>query len=141
MSNEEKILEMLTRMEADISGLKTDVSELKAVQVQQGEALAEPKTVQDQHGETLADLKKTQAEQGNTLKEIDIRSKRTAVLLETDISKKINLLLEGHVTHTQTLAKDERVDKIEETVEQKVVVLESVVKFHSERIAKLEKAI
>lgn len=176
MSNEEKILEMLTEMRADIS-------ELKTVQAQQGETLAE-------HGKMLTELKAVQDEQGKTLekvserldkvderldkvnkrmdkvnerldkvderldkvderldkvderlKEIDARSRKSAVLLEGEIGPKVQLLFEAVSTHAQTLEKKERVDRIEETLDQKAVVLESITKSHTERIEKLEKAI
>ncbi len=134
MSNEEKILEMLTEMKADIS-------ELKAVQAQQGEVLAQQGETLAKHGQMLEELKDVQKKQGEKLADLDKRSKRTAVLLEGEIGPNVQLLFEGLVTHHETLATNERVEKIEDTVEQKVMVLESVVKSHSERIAKLEKAV
>jgi len=120
MNNEEKILEMLTEMKSDISGLKSDVSGLKS---------------------DVSELKAVQAEQGKKLDEIDKRSERTAVLLEGEIGPKVQLLFEAVSTHAQTLEKKERVDRIEETLDQKAVVLESITKSHTERIEKLEKAI
>ena len=41
MNNEEKILQMLTKLTGDVAGLKGDVAELKATQDQQGERLDE----------------------------------------------------------------------------------------------------
>ena len=41
MNNEEKILQMLTKLTGDVAGLKGDVAELKATQAQQGERLDE----------------------------------------------------------------------------------------------------
>jgi len=70
------------------------------------------------------------------LAELDERSLRSAVLLETEVASKVQLLLEGHSHLADTLTTKERTAKTEE----KVVFLESVVKSHSERIARLEKA-
>ncbi len=106
MSNEEKILEILERMDARLSRVE-----------------------------------ETQAMQGKKLDEIDKRSERTAVLMESKVVPQVQLLYEGHALLRETLASNERVEKIEDTIAEKVVVLESVVKSHSERIAKLEKAI
>ncbi len=87
-------------------------------------------STQAQQGETLA-------RHGELLKELDERSLRTAVMLENEIAPKVQLLFEGQKNLLDTLAPKNRVEEAED----RLVVLESVVKSHSERIAKLEKAI
>jgi len=72
--------------------------------------------------------------------ELDARSLRSAVLLENEIAPKVQLLLDGHSHLVDTLAPKKRVEKVEKIVEKRVMVLESMVKSHSERIAALEKA-
>lgn len=48
------------------------------------------------------------------LEEVDQRSIRTQVLLETDVSDKLQLLYEGHRTLLDTLMPKDRVEKLEE---------------------------
>jgi len=97
MNNEEKILEMLSKMQGDIAGIK------------------------------------------ETLEEVDQRSIRTQVLLEADISDKIQLLFDGHSTIIEMmdrLAPKERV----EVLEDEIITLKTAVKMISNRLAALEKA-
>ena len=111
MNNEEKILEMLTEMRSDIAELKADVSGLKA----------------------------TQAEQGELLKELDARSLKSAVLLETEVARGIQTALEGHSELRReigTLATKEQMEKLSSDVE----VIKDVVRRHSGDINKLKKA-
>ena len=112
MNNEEKILELL-------EGLTKTVA-------QQGEQLA-------QQGAQLA-------QQGELLKDLDERSKRTAVLLESDIAPKIQLLFDGHDElrrKMDTLATKEQVEELAGDVD----VIKSVVSRHSGDISELKKAL
>ena len=130
MSNEEKILTMLSEMKAEID---KRFDKIEAAQ-------AEMQATQAKHGKALAEMQAVQAKQGELLKELDERSLRSAVLLEGEIAPKVQVLFEGHKNLQDTLAPIERVEKVEKVVEERVVVLEAVVKSHSERISKLEKA-
>lgn len=115
MNNEEKILEMLIEM-------RSDIAELKATQVKQGEQLSE-------QGEQLAQI-------NDRLEELDDRSLRSAVMLENQVLPQLQLLYEGQVTLQQTLAPKERVEVLEDDV----ITLKTVVKSISNRLAALEKA-
>lgn len=53
MNNEEKILEILQQVQADVSGLKADVAELKVVQAAQTERLDRIEKNQKQHTRIL----------------------------------------------------------------------------------------
>lgn len=108
MNNEEKILEML-------AGMRSDIAEMKATQVEQG---------------------KTLAEQGRLLEEIDQRSIRTQVLLETDYADKLQLLYEGHQTLLETLAPKDRVEALEDDV----AMMKDVIKLMRQEISELKKA-
>lgn len=91
MNNEEKILELLSEM-------KTDIADLKATQARQGEQLAYLTERVD---------------------EIDTRSLRSAVLLETEVARDIRLVYEGQETLRQKveeLAPKGRVEAVEDDI-------------------------
>ena len=80
------------------------------------------------------------AQQGEILKELDDRSKRTAVLLESDIAPKIQLLFDGHDElrrKMDTLATKEQVEELAGDVD----IIRSVVSRHSSDISELKKAL
>ena len=80
------------------------------------------------------------AQQGELLKELDDRSKRTAVLLESDIAPKIQLLFDGHDElrrKMDTLATKEQVGELAGDVD----IIRSVVSRHSSDISELKKAL
>ena len=97
MNNEEKILEMLSKMQGDIAGIK------------------------------------------ETLEEVDQRSIRTQVLLEADISDKIQLLFDGHSTIIEMMDRLGPKERVE-VLEDEIITLKTAVKMISNRLAALEKA-
>lgn len=108
MTNEEKILEMLTKQGEMLTRLTKKADKLEAAQ----------------------------AEQGELLKELDARSLKSAVLLETEIPHKLGLLFEGHKTILETLSPKSRVDELEE----EVTILRSAFQALANRLTALEKA-
>lgn len=118
MNNEEKILEMLTQLQADMTQLKQNVG-------QQGELLG---TV-DERSQQTADL----------LAKVDERSQRTAILMEEDMMWKLQTLYEGHGTIMETLDKLTTKDRFEK-LEDEIIVLKTAFKSMNQRIAELEKA-
>lgn len=58
------------------------------------------------------------------------------VIVESEITPKLNLLAEGQQTLLETLAPKSRVEELEEEVD----FLKSIVKLHSQQIAELKKA-
>lgn len=93
--------------------------------------------------EKVDKLETTQAEQGKrlnrmetTLNEVDRRSERTQVLLETDFARDIGLLFEGHKTILETLAPKDRVEALEDEVD----TLKTVVRLLTHDVAELKKA-
>ena len=58
------------------------------------------------------------------------------VIVESEITPKLNLLAEGQQTLLETLAPKSRVEALEEEVD----FLKSIIKLHSEQIAELKKA-
>lgn len=104
MNNEERILDMLTRLTADVTEIKGIVTK---------------------HSEHLDEL--------------DTRSLRSAVLLETEVARDIRLVYEGQEMLRQKmdeLAPKERV----EVLEDEVVALKSAMKMMVKRLEALEKA-
>ena len=70
---------------------------------------------------------------------LDERSQRTAVLLETEVDRKLNLLYEGHETIMECLDKLAPKDRVDE-LESDVIVLNTAVKMLTQEIAELKKA-
>lgn len=58
------------------------------------------------------------------------------VIVESEITPKLNLLADGQKTLLETLAPKSRVQELEEEVD----FLKSIIKLHSEQIAELKKA-
>lgn len=58
------------------------------------------------------------------------------VIVESEITPKFNLLVEGQQTLLETLSPKSRVEELEEEVD----FLKSIIKLHSEQIAELKKA-
>ena len=98
MTNEEKILQLLTEMKTEIDRRFDKVDE--------------------------------------RLEELDARSLKSAVLLETDIPHQLGLLFEGHKTILETLSPKSRVDELEE----EVTILRSAFQALANRLTALEKA-
>ena len=98
MNNEEKILEMLTEMKAEMDKRFDKVD--------------------------------------RQLEELDARSLKSAVLLETDIPHQLGLLFEGHKTILETLSPKSRVEELEE----EVTILRSAFQALANRLTALEKA-
>lgn len=97
MNNEEKVLEMLSKMQRDIAGIK------------------------------------------ETLEEVDQRSVRTQVLLETDYHDKLQLLYDGHSAIIEKLDELTPRDRVE-VLEDEIITLKTAFKAMSKRLSALEKA-
>ena len=115
MSNEEKILELLAKHEDTFAQINQTLVEMRA---------------------DLSEVKTEQAEMKATINEIDQRSIRTQVLLETDYADKLQLLFDGHATILETLAPKSRVEALEEDVD----TLKTVMRLLTHDVAELKKA-
>ncbi|MCM1234379.1 MAG: hypothetical protein NC489_30125 [Ruminococcus flavefaciens] len=71
--------------------------------------------------------------------EIDQRSIRTQVLLETDYHDKLHLLYDGHTAIMEKLNELTPKDRVE-VLEDEIITLKTVVKSMSKRLTALEKA-
>ncbi len=61
----------------------------------------------------LDKLEDTQAKQGELLHKVDEQSQRTALLMEVEFQRKLDLLYEGHQTIMETITPWERIEEIE----------------------------
>ena len=132
MNNEEKILELLARHEDSFEKINQTLARHEDSFEKINQTLAEMRA-------DMADLKATQAEQGKLLEEIDQRSIRTQVLLETEVRDNIKLLFDGQAHIQETLKELKPAPRLE-VLESDVSVLKAAVKANSSRIAELEKA-
>ena len=71
---------------------------------------------------------------------IEEAEKRMMALMEGYFDPKFNLLADGHKLITEQMAKQEALEDLMESVEDRLDVLDSIVKLHSHEIAKLKKA-
>lgn len=118
MTNEEKILEMLTKIQGDIAGLKE-------TQVQQGE--------------TMGRMSQRLDQMDGRLDRVDERSKRTAILLETEVDRKLSLLYEGHDEIMESLDRLASKSRVE-ILEGDVALLKDAVKLMRQEISELKEA-
>ena len=117
MNNEEKILELLAEMKAAQEEMKADLSEVKAVQAAQGRQI-------DRIEERLD--------------EVDARSLRSAVMLENDVAKKIQLVYEGQEMLRQKMEGLAPKDRVE-ALESDVAMMKDVIRLMRLDIAELKK--
>lgn len=111
MNNEEKILAMLEKHSEMLEALTEKV---------------------DRHGEQLTRLEER-------VEKIDERSQRTAVLLETEVERKLNLLYEGHDAIMESLDQLASKDRVE-ALESDVSVVKDVVRQLRKDVNDLKKA-
>ena len=139
MSNEEKMLDLLTQMQTDISSLKsgqeemrTDIAALKSGQEKMQTDIAALKSSQEEMRTDIAGIK-------DRLDRVEDRAQQTAVLLETEVDRKLNLLYEGHD------AIMERLDKLASRSELELLrsdmdLMKMAMRSMSQDIAELKKA-
>lgn len=139
MSNEEKMLDLLTQMQTDISALKsgqeemrTDIAALKSGQEEMRTDIAALKSSQEEMRTDIAGIK-------DRLDRVEDRAQQTAVLLETEVDRKLNLLYEGHD------AIMERLDKLAARSELELLrsdmdLMKMAMRSMSQDIAELKKA-
>ena len=122
MSNEEKILAMLVE-------LKESTDKRLESMDKRFEAIDKRLDTMDERMDRLDER----------MDRLDERSQRTAVLLETEVDRKLNLLYEGHETIMECLDKLAPKDRVDE-LESDVIVLKTAVKMLTQEIAELKKA-
>ena len=136
MNNEEKILEMLAAMQSEIGAVR---SEIGAVRSEMETRFAQLETTQAQQGGQLVKLSTDVTELKGTVKDLDARSLKSAVLLETEVARDTHIALEGHSElkrKMDTLATKEQVQELAEDVS----IIKDTVKHHRVEINELKKA-
>lgn len=136
MNNEEKILEMLTKMQ----------TQQEQMQVQLGEVQTQQEQMQAQLGEVQTQLGEVQAQQKQMETRLDRMEKRqdkaqddiqwVRLYLELDVEKRFDGINEGIDAIQEKLVPMERVEKAEDDI----VTLKVAVKALARDVAELKKA-
>ena len=122
MTNEEKILTMLEKLNGTVE--------------KQGETLEKLNSTVDKHSEILEKLSDTVDRHSETLSEMQKTLTRIAVTQENVVIPQIKLLAEGHTALTESLIHRERIEKLEEDVS----LLKVIVKDISRQLDNLQQA-
>ena len=150
MNNEEKILQMLTKLVDTVNQQGETLARHEEMLVKQGEMLARHEELLVKQGETLAMHEEMLVKQGETLAkhggqlaemkedicELRETAVRVAITQENIVLPRLDTLADGHKHLLKTLASDSRVEALEEDVS----TLKSAFKMMSNRLAALEKA-
>jgi len=150
MNNEEKILQMLTKLVDTVNQQGETLARHEEMLVKQGEMLARHEELLVKQGETLARHEEMLVKQGETLDkhggqlaemkedicELRETAVRVAITQENIVLPRLDTLADGHKHLLKTLASDSRVEALEEDVS----TLKSAFKMMSNRLAALEKA-
>lgn len=132
MSNEEKILEILGHHDQMFAAINQTLEK-------HGEMLEKHSKILEQHSQILEEHSAELKKHGELLEKLDERSQRTAVLMETEVTRKLDLLYEGHgaiMDILETLAPKSRVEVLEDDVR----LLKIAFKSMQQDIAGLKKA-
>lgn len=132
MNNEEKILEMLSALTQKVDGMDGRLDRLETTQTKQGEQLTKQGEQLTKQGEQLAYLTER-------VDEIDTRSLRSAVLLETEVARDVRLVYEGQEMLRQKMEELAPKGRVE-AVEDDVAVLKDAYKLLRMEVNELKKA-
>ena len=136
MNNEEKILEILGVIQSDVSGLKTDVADLKTDVAGLKNDVADLKTDVAGLKTDVADLKTDVAGLKNDVADLKTRVTKIEITQENVILPQLQTLAEGQANLLATLAPKSRVEALEDEMS----FMKSVVKALSQEVAELKKA-
>ena len=146
MSNEEKILEILGHHDQMFAAINQtlekhgEMLERHGEMLERhGETLEKHSKILEQHSQILEEHSAEMKKHGELLEKLDERSQRTAVLMETEVTRKLDLLYEGHgaiMDILETLAPKSRVEVLEDDVR----LLKIAFKSMQQDIAGLKKA-
>ena len=146
MSNEEKILEILGHHDQMFAAINQTLEKHGEMLERHGETLEKHSKILEEHSKILEQHSQILEEHSAELKKhcellekLDERSQRTAVLMETEVTRKLDLLYEGHgaiMDILETLPPKSRVEVLEDDVR----LLKIAFKSMQQDIAGLKKA-
>lgn len=147
MTNEEKILEMLTQIQGTLTQVQTDLTQVKADQKQTDQrldglhqALFNAQTDLIRLKTYTFPLKDEQALVQRGLEKVQDELHGVKAYLELDVEKRFDAVNEGIDTILERLEPQDQMERRMETLEDDVVVLKTAVKLHTKDIAELKKA-
>lgn len=154
MSNEEKILEMLTQMQGQMTQMQGTLTQVQTdlIQVQADQKEIDQRL--DRFHRTLLntqtdlinlktytfELKEEQAALNRSLGKVQDEVHGIKAYLELDMEKRFDGVNEGIDTILERLEPQDQMEQRMETLEDDVVVLKTAVKLHTKDIAELKKA-
>ena len=150
MTNEEKILEMLASIQADMNGMKADMNDMKAdmngMKADMNGMKADINGMQADMSGMKADMNGIQADMNGMKADIgelkaDVSNLKTEAIktnlrIENEIIPKLKVLAEGHAMLSETLTPKSKVDELQSDVE----LLKIVVKNLNSEVQQLKKA-
>ena len=139
MSNEEKILEILGHHDQMFAAINQTLEKHGEMLEKHSKILEEHSKILEQHSQILEEHSAELKKHGELLEKLDERSQRTAVLMESEVTRKLDLLYEGHgaiMDILETLAPKSRVEVLEDDVR----LLKIAFKSMQQDIAGLKKA-
>lgn len=154
MTNEEKILELLTQMQGQITQIQGDISGLdgRMERLETGQAALDGRMERIKSDLSFVKLRletldhKQAAIEGrmSRFEPVQAQTKddlhRVKAYLELDVEKRFDAVNEGIDTILERLEPQERTEERMEKLEDDVIVLKSAVKAHTRDIAELKKA-
>lgn len=136
MNNEEKILEILSLMQADMSEMKGRMDKMEDHMDNMEGRMDNMEGRMDNMQRAIdglrSDVDGLKSDVGDLRSDVD----GVKVCIEVDINRKLNLLAEGHTALMETLAPKSRVEALEDDVG----LLKSVVRTLSQDVSVLKKA-
>lgn len=136
MTNEEKILELLGQMQATQNQMQEAQNQMQAEIAGINNRLSGVETAVDGINNRLGKVETAVDGIRSDVDSIRTDVDGIKVVLEHDVTRKLNLLAEGHTTLLEKMIPEERIAELEDDVR----VLKTVAKEHSAEIAELKKA-
>lgn len=150
MSNEEKILALLEKMEKTQEKQGEMLEQQSKILEEQGKSLEQQSKILEQHGKSLEQQSKSLEQHGKsleqqgkileqhgkTLEKVQDDVSSIKVRMDVEITKQLQALAEGHETLLETLAPKNRVEALED----EIVFIKSIIKAMNQEIAELKQA-
>lgn len=136
MSNEEKILEMLEKLNGTVEKHGEMLEKLNGTVEKQGGILEKHSEMLEKQGETLEKHSEMLEKHSKILEKLQLDVSGIKVRLDVEVKTQFNLLAEGQQAILDQITPKDRVDELEADV----IVLKTAVKMLSQEVAELKKA-